>query len=318
MNIKKSISIITILVFSFIFCITCTRNLAIAEECVGDECTVDGDAAVRGSDYYETQTTTDAYGGTILTGQFGPDVGIGEQGTVYQYTDPRTGTQISYSTSAMGSGLGGIMAGYNGMYSPNALASYGMFANGNKPTAQPTLGYNTQQYQSGNIFGQNTQYSQATPNPYATTALSMMQNPQTSSLGMGLFSLGMYSSPGVSSLAGGSPASVLGGIGVNPYQSAYTANPYQSAYTANPYQSAYTANPYQSAYTANPYQSAYTANPYQSAYTANPYQAAYTANPYQSAYTTNPYQSAYTANPYQSAYTTNPYQAQQSYLPRYF
>jgi hypothetical protein len=281
MNIKKSISIITILLFSFLFCITCTRNIAIAEEeCVGEECTVDGEEAVRGSDYYETQVVTDAYGGTLLTGQFGPDVGIGEQGTIYKYTDPRTGTVVSYSTTNMGVGLGGVAAGYGGMYSPYAQGSYGMFAGGNQPTAQATPGLNTQQYQSGNIFGQNTQFSQATPDPYASTALSMMQNPQTAGLGLGLYAQGMYSSPGVASVAGSPFASAfgsigtgigyptsIGGYGIGSYGLGgvgYGGSPYGtviggSAYGANPYQTQY--NPYQ-AQQYNPYQTQQY-NPYQ-------------------------------------------------------
>jgi hypothetical protein len=144
---KKTISIITILMFSFVLCVMGARNIAIAEEneeCVGEECTVDGEEADRTQSWHETQTGTTAWGGTFISGQFGPDVGIGETGQYYQSIDPLTGATTSFYTTGLGSGIGGALAGYGGMFSQYGQDSYGPYAGGNRPQVQPTPGYDTQ------------------------------------------------------------------------------------------------------------------------------------------------------------------------------
>lgn len=103
----------------------------------------------------------------MLIGRFGPDVGIGEQGTIYRYSNPLTGQNFTYSSTGIGLGLGGPFLGYGGMFSPVAGASYGPFAFGQIPIVGPTPGYDTTGYISGNLWGQNTSFYQARINPFA-------------------------------------------------------------------------------------------------------------------------------------------------------
>lgn len=131
----------------------CITPYALAEE----------DASERSAQWYESNYGTGPFGQTWMMGRFGPDIGIGEQGVTYQYTDPMTGSFVSYTNTGLGMGLGGPFAGYGGMFSPTALASYGPFAYGNNPQPMPTPGYTTQGYTSGSIFGPNTNYYSAQP-----------------------------------------------------------------------------------------------------------------------------------------------------------
>jgi len=121
----------------------------------------------RTANWYEVNYGTTSLGGTFLTGQYGPDIGIGEQGFVYQYSNPLTGQYISYQSSGIGYGVGGPYAGYGGQFSPVAQASYGPFAYGNTPTLSPTPGVNTSGYLYGNLWGQNTNYYSAQYDPFA-------------------------------------------------------------------------------------------------------------------------------------------------------
>jgi hypothetical protein len=60
-------------------------------------------------------------------------------------------------------GLGGPFAGYGGWDSPLGAISYGPYAYGNMPQITPTLGYSTQGYASGGLFGPQTSFYQAQP-----------------------------------------------------------------------------------------------------------------------------------------------------------
>ena len=121
----------------------------------------------RGAAWYQVNYGSDAYGGTFLSGQFGPDVGIGEQGTIYQYSNPLTGAYVSYQSTGIGAGVGGPLLGYGGMFSPVAEASYGPFAYGQTPNVSPSLGFDTRGFLYGNLWGQGVNYFEAQYNPFA-------------------------------------------------------------------------------------------------------------------------------------------------------
>ena len=57
----------------------------------------------------------------------------------------------------------GWMFGYQGMYSDNALASYGPLAYGNKYQASPTWGWNTEASTYGDMWGNSYNYSFGQP-----------------------------------------------------------------------------------------------------------------------------------------------------------
>ncbi|MEW5800893.1 MAG: hypothetical protein AB1847_02205 [bacterium] len=180
-----------IIAFSFFFC------LVISSFTLPGICAETGEnsSVSRNANWYETQYGTSPFGGTWIMGQFGPDIGYGEQGVSYQYSDPLTGSYVSYMSTGMGMGLGGPFVGYGGMYSPVAAQSYGPYANGNNPQIQPTPGWSTKGYSSGNLFGQSTNYYQAQPALF----------------GLGLYGLGGYGLGGYSSLG----LYGLGGYGVS-------------------------------------------------------------------------------------------------------
>jgi len=117
----------------------------------------------RNANWYDINTGTSAGGGTWISSNFGPDVGYGEYGTRYEYTDPMTGRYTSYSTTGMGQaqGMAGMLPIYGGMYSGFGGASYGPYAGGQNPSVQQTPFYDTQGYMSGNLWGQNTQAYQS-------------------------------------------------------------------------------------------------------------------------------------------------------------
>jgi hypothetical protein len=153
----KKLSILTILILA-VFLLTNVLGTSLVR---ADE------EPERDASWHETEYGTDAWGGTWLSGRFGPDVGYGEQGQVFEYTNPGTGMYVSYSSTGMGMGLGGPMLGYGGMFSPVAQASYGSYAGGGRPNVQATPGYDTQGYLSGNLWGQNSSFYQARYNPMA-------------------------------------------------------------------------------------------------------------------------------------------------------
>jgi hypothetical protein len=148
------------------------------------------DQVIRQADWYKVNYGTDASGGTILIGQYGPDVGIGEQGTVYQYANPLTGQFVSYRTTDIGVGFGGPLLGYGGMFSPVAQASYGPFAYGQTPVVSPTPGFDTAGFLFGNLWGQNVNYYEARPNPFAGLLLGSFSGFGPSIAYGGLFGLG--------------------------------------------------------------------------------------------------------------------------------
>lgn len=127
----------------------------------------DDDNVSRNANWYEVNTGTSASGGTWISSMFGPDVGYGEQGTRYEYTDPITGTYTSYSQTGMGQapGMAGLLPIYGGMFSSVGSQSYGPYAGGQNPTVQQTPFYDTQGYMSGSLWGPNTQAMQAQYNP---------------------------------------------------------------------------------------------------------------------------------------------------------
>ncbi len=124
---------------------------------------VDEDELTRGDHYYNINTGTSASGGTWIRSDFGPDIGYGEQGSHYEYTDPMTGAYTSYSQSGMGQaqGMAGWLPVYGGMFSAVGDQSYGPYSRGQTPSVQQTPFYDTQGYMSGNLWGQNTQASQS-------------------------------------------------------------------------------------------------------------------------------------------------------------
>ena len=128
----------------------------------------------RNAQWYQAYYGSDSLGGTFLRGEFGPDVGIGEQGFVYQYSNPLTGQYVSYQSSGIGYGVGGPLVGYGGQFSPVAEASYGPFAYGNIPTVSPTPGVNTRGFISGDLWGRNTSYYEAQYDPFASFLLGAL------------------------------------------------------------------------------------------------------------------------------------------------
>jgi hypothetical protein len=134
----------------------------------------DDDEPSRSASWHETSYQTDAWGRTWTIGQFGPDLGYGEQGSIYEHRDPTTGAYISYSSTSMGMGAGGPMMGYGGMFSPLAEVSYGPYAGGGRPNVGSTPGYDTQGYLSGSLWGNNTSYYEARPNPMAQMMFGLM------------------------------------------------------------------------------------------------------------------------------------------------
>ena len=120
----------------------------------------------RSSAWYQSQYGTNPWGGTWMMGQFGSDIGYGEQGMTYQYSNPSTGSFVSYSSTGLDMGMGGVFAGYGGMFSPLATASYGPFAYGNDLQPTSTFGWSTQGSMSGSVFGPSTSYYMAQPSSF--------------------------------------------------------------------------------------------------------------------------------------------------------
>ncbi len=185
---SKRLSIYSIYIFSLLLVVAfLTFNTARAQ--------IQTSEPNRGAAWHQTNYGTDAWGGTWLIGQFGPDIGVGEQGVVYEYVNPTTGSFVSYRSTEIGFGLGGPYLGYGGLFSPVATASYGPYAYGQTPNVAPTPGYDTFGHVSGNLWGQNTSYYRAQINPFAMILLGGLTG------GYGGF--------------GGSLG--YGGFGINPY-----------------------------------------------------------------------------------------------------
>lgn len=239
MNFKRSISLITIFIFSFIFCIACSMNQVRAQArdayqtCIDGECETDADEAEDGlislftsqstadpgrtANWYQRDTASSAWGGTTTQWAYGPDVGYGETAQGYEYTDPLTGASVSYQVT--GIGMGSIpLPMYGGMNSNLGTASYGPYAYGNRPVTQSTLGYDTQTSQAGSAFGQGYQYSMSQPNLTALVGTSLLQNPFTMGTGLALASMsGAFSGYGYSGALSSPLAYTGGGYGYPSY-----------------------------------------------------------------------------------------------------
>ncbi|MGA1839477.1 MAG: hypothetical protein ACMUIU_02540 [bacterium] len=199
----KRLNVLAILIAAiFILTTAFGSSLAIA---------ADDDEPSKSASWHETTFQTDAWGRTWTVGQFGPDVGYGEQGSIYEYTDPMSGAYISYSSTSMGVGAGGPMMGYGGMFSPLAQISYGPYAGGGRPQVQSTPGYDTMGYLSGSLWGNNTSYYQAQPNFMAQMMFGL------GGFGGGLFGGGGYGGGYSGAYSGGYGASYGGFGGYSPF-----------------------------------------------------------------------------------------------------
>jgi hypothetical protein len=235
MNIRKSISLITIFIFSFVICIACALNVAKAQVrgdypiCIDGDCETEVDTSegtdataampIRGADWFQTQSTTSGWGATLTQASYGPDAGYGETGQIYEYSDPLTGTSVSYKVTGMGMGTIPLPV-YGGMFSALGSQSYGPYAYGNQPVTQPTVGYDTQSSQAGNAFGQGYEYSISRPNITSMVGTSLLSNPFTMGSGLALAAMsGAFSGYGASSF--GVPSyggyAGYGGYGVPSY-----------------------------------------------------------------------------------------------------
>jgi hypothetical protein len=237
MSQKKLLSLLTLVLFIFAVSFMCRSTIARAdeseddivvgervdEETRGDHGMVDEEDAERSSDVYQHDTMTSPWGETYQTWSYAPDVGYGEVGEGYSYTNQLTGETVSYQVTGMGMGSVPLPI-YGGMGSEFGQASYGIFSSGGAPIVQPTPGVHTETSTAGSAFGEGYQYAASRPDPTAMIATGLMQNPSTAALGYAMaFSaggLGSFSSPtsigglgGVSGLGSGlSSFGSLGGI----------------------------------------------------------------------------------------------------------
>lgn len=224
MNFRKSLSLITIVIFGFVFCLAIAINGSRAAEVTRTDQSNEGELAVgqstedkkdeegtRTAAWYQSDTATNAFGGVMTQWQFGPDVGYGETGQGYSYTDPLTGAYVSYQSSGMGMGSVRLPV-YGGMNSQFGAASYGPWAGGQQYQPQATPGYDTQTSFGGDAFGTQYNYSQGQPNYAAMTGFSLMQNPATAGLGAAM--LYGYGTGGTGfGTSFGAPATAFGGFG---------------------------------------------------------------------------------------------------------
>jgi hypothetical protein len=196
---------------------------SVGEETRGDHGNGDEEDAERSADVYQHDTSTSPYGETFQRWSFSPDIGYGEVGEGYSYTNPMTGETVSYQVTGMGMGAIPLPI-YGGMGSQYGQASYGIFASGGVPVVQSTPGMHTQTSAAGSAFGDGYQYAASQPDPTAMVAMSLIQNPSTAGLGYAMaFSsgaLGGFSLPttiggtsGIGGLSGGFGS--FGGLGAS-------------------------------------------------------------------------------------------------------
>jgi hypothetical protein len=215
MNIRKSISLFTIFIFSFVICIACALNVAKAQVrgdypiCIDGDCETEvaepeeaGETAampIRGADWFTREAITSGWGATMTQFAYGPDAGFGETAQGYEYTDPLTGASVSYKVTGMGMGAIPLPV-YGGMFSALGTQSYGPYGYGNQPVTQPTVGYDTQSSQAGNAFGQGYEYSISRPNLTSMVGTSLLTNPFTMGSGLALAAMsGAFGGYGASS-----------------------------------------------------------------------------------------------------------------------
>jgi len=278
---KKSLSILSILFFSCVFCIAIGiksgkaqvrgDSLSTTSTTETEDDTVSESDATRTESFFKSDSQTTAWGATFNQYQFAPDVGYGETGYGYEYTDPLTGAYVSYSTSGMGMGAVPLPV-YGGMNSQFAQASYGPYAFGQKPTTQATPGYDTQSSIGGDAFGTQYSYQTGTPNLTALAGWSLAQNPQTAALGYGM----LYNTAGYGSglSTGISPFGTASSLGLSGLTSGAYTNPFATARTTySPYSTGFSASPYTTGFTSRPYTTGFSASPYTTGFTSayNPY-----------------------------------------------
>ncbi|MGA1867965.1 MAG: hypothetical protein ACMUJM_05385 [bacterium] len=339
MSFKRLLSLITLVLFIFAVSFMSSAPITRADEYEddivvgksvnegtrGDHGMVDEEDAERSADLYQHDTMTSPWGEVIQTWHYEPDVGYGEVGEGYIYTNPLTGESVSYQVTGMGMGAIPLPI-YGGMGSEFGQASYGIFSTGQIPVVQSTPGVYTETSTAGSAFGEGYQYAASRPDPTAMMATSLMQNPSTAALGYALAytsgGLGSFSLPtsfggvggigglgssissfgslgGIRSIGGLGISSRLGGLG------SFGGLGISSGLGSLGYSGA--------SYGINPGYSAYSGG----LVTAPPVYGSAYAPSYGGGYTAAPTTSAYAPYGYQSVPATTQTQATQQYAPQY-
>lgn len=149
----------TFVIFLLSIYLICT--FLIAFHVLGDE-ENGSETGTKTAAWYNFRYGSNLFGGTWKIGQYGPDIGLGEQGIDVQFQIP-FGGYVSYRSTGLGMGLGGPLMGYGGMFSPLASTSYGPYAYGGNPQIQSTTGWGTEGIMAGSLFGPNINYYAAQP-----------------------------------------------------------------------------------------------------------------------------------------------------------
>ncbi|MGA1824646.1 MAG: hypothetical protein ACMUIP_08265 [bacterium] len=149
-------------------------------------------STIRTQSWYKKDAQTTPLGGTATQWSYGPDIGWGETGKGFTYTDPIMGATISYSIT--GFGMGTVAAPlYGGAQSIFGQGTYGPLwetaATGKAPVTSPTYGWSTQTSQAGSLFGTGYTYTYAQPDYALLLAAQLAKNPSTQSLGNTLLAL---------------------------------------------------------------------------------------------------------------------------------
>ncbi|MGA1825907.1 MAG: hypothetical protein ACMUIP_14725 [bacterium] len=148
--------------------------------------------ASRTQSWYKKETQTTPIGGTATQWSYGADLGWGETGSGFSYTNPLTGATVTYSTT--GYAMGTVAAPiYGGAQSIFGQGTYGPLlqtaATGKAPQTSPTIGWTTQTSQAGNLFGTGYTYTAAQPDYGILLATQLTKNPSTQALGNVLLGL---------------------------------------------------------------------------------------------------------------------------------
>jgi hypothetical protein len=271
MSYKRLLSLITLAVF--IVAASCTCRLAVARaderedeivvgERVGqqmkdDHGMTDEEDAERSAAIYQHDSVVSPYGTTYQQWSYAPDIGYGEVGEGFSYSNPLTGETVSYQVT--GIGMGAIpLPVYGGMASQYGQASYGMFSNGSIPVVPSTPGVYSETSTAGSAFGEGYQYAASMPDPTAIVAINLIQNPSTAALGYAIaYNSGAMSSvslptsigslgSGLSSLGSLGAMNIMSGLGLSSGLGNYGVNPGYSAYSGGyipSYGGGYVADP---------------------------------------------------------------------------